>query len=77
MLNSNASPTNRSSEMSQVTSTAQTCSQCKFFCDGICKTRAADDWGNASKVSPARTACFLAKTDRMACDAATFDAAVE
>jgi len=45
MLPSNASPT------------SPTCSQCKSFDLGVCLTKAAADWGNASQVSANRPAC--------------------
>ncbi|MCY7275688.1 MAG: hypothetical protein LH702_18600 [Phormidesmis sp. CAN_BIN44] len=41
--------------------TAPTCSQCIQFCNGICKTKAAADWGDSSRVKPTRSACFLAE----------------
>ena len=47
--------------MPQVTSTAQTCSRCKYFSNGICKTKAAADWGNASQVSANRPVCHFAE----------------
>lgn len=38
-----------------------TCSECYSFLDGICQLKASADWGSLSKVSPTRTACFLAE----------------
>jgi hypothetical protein len=40
---------------------SSTCSQCIQYSNGICKTKAAADWGDSAKVSPTRKACFLAE----------------
>ncbi|MBW4539731.1 MAG: hypothetical protein KME43_11395 [Myxacorys chilensis ATA2-1-KO14] len=38
-----------------------TCAQCRHYDRGVCKLKAQADWGNSSKVSPTRKACFLAE----------------
>jgi len=42
-------------------SSVPTCSQRQSFKDGICQTKAAAGWGNASKVSATRPVCPFAE----------------
>ncbi|MBW4441812.1 MAG: hypothetical protein KME10_11360 [Plectolyngbya sp. WJT66-NPBG17] len=38
----------------------RTCSECSHYCKGLCRLKAAADWGDSSFVKPTRSACHFA-----------------
>ncbi|MBW4440173.1 MAG: hypothetical protein KME10_02835 [Plectolyngbya sp. WJT66-NPBG17] len=38
----------------------RTCSECSHYDRGLCRLKAAADWGNDSHVKPTRSACHFA-----------------